>query len=67
MTLPSDYARSDHSDSPACTVCGGPLGVFLEDQPDWPTGPLCGNCYQSQQLDDEIAWQLEDQAAEEDA
>ncbi len=41
---------------PSCVICGGPLGIFPEDQPDWPTGPMCGNCYQSQQMDDEIWW-----------
>lgn len=50
-----------------CVVCGGPLGVFAEDQPDWPAGPICGNCFQSRQMDDEIAWQMEDEAEEEDA
>lgn len=43
-----------------CTLCGRPLGYSSEDQPFWPTGPMCGDCYQAQQLDDEIAWMNED-------
>jgi hypothetical protein len=38
-----------------CAICGRPLGYSLDDQPNWPTGPMCGECYQSRQLDDEIA------------
>lgn len=37
-----------------CVVCGRALGELLEDRPDWPTGPLCGECYQAQQGDDEV-------------
>jgi hypothetical protein len=45
------------SDEPLyCVICRGPLGIFPEDQPEWPTGPMCGDCYQAQQMDDEIAW-----------
>ena len=39
-----------------CTLCGRPLGFSTDDQPFWPTGPMCGDCYQAQQMDDEIAW-----------
>ncbi len=39
-----------------CAICGRPLGYSIDDRPDWPTGPMCGECYQSRQLDDEIAW-----------
>ena len=39
-----------------CAICGRPLGQSIDDQPNWPTGPMCGECYQSRQLDDEIAW-----------
>ena len=39
-----------------CVICGRPLDGSIDDQPDWPTGPMCGNCYQSQQMDDEIEW-----------
>ena len=41
-----------------CVVCGRTLGALPEDQPDWPTGPLCGECYQAQQADDEL-WAAE--------
>jgi hypothetical protein len=43
-------------DAPApvpCTTCGSPLGYSYDDQPDGPTGPLCGACYQADQSDDE--------------
>jgi len=40
----------------ACSICDRPLGLFPEDQPDWPTGPICGDCYQARQMDDEIWW-----------
>ena len=43
-------------DAPNCAICGRPLGYSIDDQPNWPTGPMCGECYQSRQLDDEIAW-----------
>jgi hypothetical protein len=39
-----------------CTSCSRPLGLFVEDQPDWPGGPLCGDCYQARQQEDEIHW-----------
>ena len=39
-----------------CIICGRPLGLFPEDQPDWPSGPMCGDCYQARQMDDEIWW-----------
>lgn len=39
-----------------CHLCGRPLGYSSDDQPYWPTGPMCGDCYQAQQMDDEIAW-----------
>jgi hypothetical protein len=41
-----------------CSICGRRLGLFPEDQPDWPTGPICGDCYQARQMDDEI-WSSE--------
>ena len=49
----------------ACAICGRPLGYSTDDQPNWPTGPMCGECYQSRQLDDEIAWT--DESGDEDA
>jgi hypothetical protein len=39
-----------------CSLCGRPLGYSADDQPFWPTGPMCGDCYQARQMDDEIAW-----------
>jgi hypothetical protein len=41
-----------------CSLCGRPLGELPDDQPDWPTGPLCGDCYQAQQAEDEM-WEAE--------
>jgi hypothetical protein len=43
-------------DPPLCTQCGRPLGESTDDQPFWPTGPMCGDCYQARQMDDEIWW-----------
>ena len=44
------------ADLSACTLCGRPLGYSTDDQPYWPTGPICGDCYQARQMDDELAW-----------
>lgn len=44
-----------------CTICGRPLGQFPEDQPDWPTGPMCGDCYQAREMDNEIWWSEADE------
>ena len=51
---------SEHilDDQLTCTLCNSPLGYSTDDQPYWPTGPMCGNCYQAQQMDDEI-WMSE--------
>ncbi len=38
-----------------CSVCGRPLGLFPEDQPDWATGPLCGECFQSYEWEVQVA------------
>jgi hypothetical protein len=50
----------------SCSICGRPLGYSPDDQPYWPTGPMCGDCYQSRQMDDEIFWTAdsEDDAGE---
>ena len=37
-----------------CAWCGRPLGYSSDDQPAWPGGPKCGECYQAQQADDEL-------------
>ena len=39
-----------------CVLCGRPLGYSSDDQPFWLTGPMCGDCYQARQMDDEIAF-----------
>jgi hypothetical protein len=41
-----------------CVICGRPLGYSSDDQPEWPTGPMCGDCYQSREMDNEI-WAAE--------
>ena len=33
---------------------GSPLGESSDDQPDWPTGPMCGDCYQARETDNDI-------------
>jgi hypothetical protein len=40
--------------TPLCTLCSRPLGYSSDDQPDWPTGPMCGDCYQAREMDNEI-------------
>jgi hypothetical protein len=43
------------TDPVPCVSCGGPLGDSFDDQPDWATGPLCGECYQANQTaEDEL-------------
>ncbi|MDP8904545.1 MAG: hypothetical protein M3N29_04410 [Chloroflexota bacterium] len=37
-----------------CVICTQPLGDSYDDQPDWPNGPICGECYQAQQAEDEM-------------
>lgn len=51
-------ALSEHviEDPKTCTNCGRQLGFSTDDQPYWPTGPMCGDCYQARQMDDEIDW-----------
>lgn len=44
-------------DEESCLICGQPLLGDPEDQPFPPLGPMCGECYRSQQLDDEIDWE----------
>ena len=45
---------SEVLDEISCVICGRPLGLNPDDQPDWPTGPMCGDCYQSRELDNDI-------------
>ena len=53
-----DSAQPNPTDALICSICGQPLGYNPEDQPDWPTGPMCGDCYQSRELDNDI-WAAE--------
>ena len=39
-----------------CLVCGQALLGDPEDQPHPPLGPMCGECYRAQQMDDELEW-----------
>jgi hypothetical protein len=39
-------------------ICGQPLTGLPDDQPDWPTGPMCGNCYQAREMDNDL-WAME--------
>jgi hypothetical protein len=48
----------------SCTICGRLLGYSSDDQPDWPTGPICGDCYQARELDHDI-WAAEAELGEE--
>ncbi len=51
----------------SCTLCGRPLGFSSDDQPDWPTGPMCGDCYQARELDNDIwAAEMDADLAEDD-
>jgi len=60
-TLPADSV----DDPQLCSTCGRPLGYSSDDQPDWPSGPLCGDCYQARQMDDEIWWSETDDTTDE--
>ncbi|MEO6350269.1 MAG: hypothetical protein ABIP53_06425 [Candidatus Limnocylindrales bacterium] len=53
-------------DPVTCANCGRPLGDSSDDQPNWPTGPMCGDCYQARQMDDEIWWSESEAGGEED-
>jgi len=44
-----------------CTLCDRPLGHSTDDQPDWPAGPICGDCYQAREMDNEIWWSEQDE------
>ena len=58
----ADELRYDPSGKPTlCTICGRPLGYSIDDQPYWPTGPICGECYESNEMDNELAWTEEEQ------
>ena len=38
----------------SCTLCGRPLGESYDDQPDWPTGPMCGDCFAARETDNDM-------------
>ena len=46
-----------------CTHCGRPLFGGPEDQPYWPTGPMCADCYQAREMDNDL-WMAELNAEE---
>jgi hypothetical protein len=46
-----------------CAVCGQALAGDPDDQPDWPGGPMDGECYRAREFDQTL-WELE--LAEED-
>ena len=48
-----------------CTLCSRPLGYSTDDQPFWPTGPMCGDCYQARETDNDI-WASELDTSDED-
>jgi hypothetical protein len=37
-----------------CVICGDELIGLPDDQPDWLTGPICGDCYQARETDNDI-------------
>jgi hypothetical protein len=52
------------SDEPLyCVICGDELIGLPDDQPDWATGPMCGDCYQARETDNDIwASELDEEA-----
>jgi hypothetical protein len=51
-----DYLVDGRPNPVICLVCRQPLLGDPEDQPFPPLGPLCGECYRGQQMDDELDW-----------
>jgi len=48
-----------------CVICGNELVGLPDDQPNWPTGPMCGECYQGREMDNDIwASELNDEDEE---
>jgi hypothetical protein len=46
---------TDMADEPLyCVICGNQLVGLPDDQPDWPSGPMCGDCYQARETDNDI-------------
>ena len=49
------FTQPDHATTaPHCAVCHQALSGDPEDHPNPPLGPLCGECYRAQQMDDEV-------------
>jgi hypothetical protein len=47
--------QSDLPDLPTrCAICRQELDGDQDDEPFPPLGPMCGECYRAQQMDDEI-------------
>lgn len=44
----------DEAPTIRCAICGHALDGDSDDQPFPPLGPMCGECYRSQQMDDDI-------------
>ena len=55
LSLGASFGHTDGAGPLYCVICGQPLTGDPEDQPDWPTGPMCGECYRGQQTDDDMA------------
>ena len=48
-----------------CVICGNELVGLPDDQPNWPTGPMCGEWYQAREMDNDIwASELNDEDEE---
>jgi hypothetical protein len=43
---------------PVCTVCGEELTGDIDDDPQAPGGPVCGDCWRAR-ADDELMWALD--------
>ena len=54
--MSTDRQQPAHQQGPPlrCLICPQLLTGDREDQPDPPLGPMCGECYRAQQMDDEI-------------
>ena len=58
MDTPEDVFVSWQSSDARCAVCGEPLTGDPDDQPDWPGGPLDGECYRAREFDQTL-WEQE--------
>ncbi|MFN8519983.1 MAG: hypothetical protein U0667_11475 [Chloroflexota bacterium] len=48
-----------------CSVCGFELRGDPDDEPDHPTGPVCGNCWRAR-ADDELLWAIQASGSDDD-